>query len=165
MGEGAVRKAPAVMASVGLGSCVVLMLYDPGPRIGGLAHILLPSSPVRSAGGYGQQCRQNLIPGNSVYLYADTALRALFKEMTVLGASLGTLYARIAGGAKMFTDADQSGNGMGVRNILSIKRLLTREKIVLIGEDTGGCRGRSVDFHLDSGRVLVSTIGGVIREM
>lgn len=174
MGEGAVRRAPAVIASVGLGSCVVLMLYDPGQRIGGLAHILLPNSPVHSSGECGQrypdnwkrQRGENIAPPDKpVYLYADTALIALFKEMTCMGASSFNIYAMIAGGARMFSEDEPSVNGMGARNIMSIKKLLKREKISVIGEDTGGSQGRSVDFHLDSGRVMVRTVGGSIREI
>ena len=32
-----------VLLTVGLGSCVAIMLYDPTAKVGGLAHILLPS--------------------------------------------------------------------------------------------------------------------------
>ena len=38
----AVATADEVLVTVGLGSCVAIMLYDPDARIGGLAHILLP---------------------------------------------------------------------------------------------------------------------------
>jgi len=174
MGEGTVRRAPAVITSVGLGSCVVLMLYDPGSRIGGLAHILLPSSPVQSSCEYGQCYRDNeekqwgkmiAHPDKPPYLYADTALKALFKEMTCMGALSSNIYAMITGGARMFSDGEPTVNGMGARNIMSIKNLLKREKISVIGEDTGGSQGRSVDFHIDSGRVVVRTIEGVVREI
>jgi chemotaxis protein CheD len=165
MGEGTVERAPMVIASVGLGSCVVLMLYDPGARIGGLAHILLPGSPVRPAGENGQRDRHNPSPNQTAYLYADTALAVLFKKMTGMGATSSNIYAMIAGGARMFSDSEPSMNGMGARNIMSIKELLKKEKICLIGEDTGGSHGRSVNFHLDSGRVIVSTIGGTVREI
>ncbi|MBL8978615.1 MAG: chemotaxis protein CheD, partial [Gemmatimonadetes bacterium] len=35
--------ADAVLATLGLGSCVAVILFDPDRRIGGMAHILLPS--------------------------------------------------------------------------------------------------------------------------
>ena len=39
----AVASGNAVISTIGLGSCVAIMLYDGSSRIGGLAHILLPS--------------------------------------------------------------------------------------------------------------------------
>lgn len=164
MGEGAVTRAPAVIASVGLGSCVVLMLYDPGPRIGGLAHILLPRAPVKSVGATGPG-QIPMSPQAPAYLYADTALTALVTAMRGLGATVANMYAMIAGGARMFSDNEPTASGMGPRNIMSVKEHLKRAKICLIGEDTGGSHGRSVVFHLGSGRAVVWTIGGSTKEI
>ena len=35
-----------VIATIGLGSCVAIALYDPTARVGGLAHILLPDESM-----------------------------------------------------------------------------------------------------------------------
>ena len=51
------------------------------------------------------------------------------------------------------------------QNILSIRHILRGEQIPLVGEDTGGHHGRSVEFHLDSGRVIVTAIGKEDREV
>jgi chemotaxis protein CheD len=166
IGNGVVAKAPVVISSVGLGSCVALMLYDPGKHIGGLAHILLPCLPDHIGTGESSaelradtEDGRGIIGGNgkSIYLYADTALMALLKGMMGMGSSPDSIYANIAGGAKMFTDSDQSVNGMGSRNITSVTQFLKRERIPLIGHNTGGSQGRSVDFYLASGRVVIRT--------
>ena len=39
----AVANGDSIISTIGLGSCVAIMLYDGSSRIGGLAHILLPS--------------------------------------------------------------------------------------------------------------------------
>lgn len=44
MGKIAVEEHSAVLTSLGLGSCVGLALLDPEKQIGGLAHIMLPTS-------------------------------------------------------------------------------------------------------------------------
>ena len=49
IGEYRVARPPAVLVSLGLGSCVGVALYDPERKVGGLAHIMLPSS--NGAGG------------------------------------------------------------------------------------------------------------------
>ena len=157
VGEGVVRRAPVVFSSVGLGSCVVVTLYDTKRCIGGLAHIMLPGNRRRTT--------VPLSAENEVYHYADTAIVALLKEMTNKGASLSDIVAKIAGGAKMFADGEHYEKSIGGRNVTSIKQLLKREQISVVGEDTGASHGRNVDFHLDSGRVIISTIGGMDKEI
>ena len=205
VGEGVVRKAPAVFSSVGLGSCVAVTLYDTGRCIGGLAHIMLPGNRQGTTGwsgegkgeateydrrkkgirykapladvtsivltGKGCCCLDDPakaaehISLDEVYHYADTAIAALLKEMMNMGASPRNIVAKIAGGAKMFADGEQYDQSIGGRNVQSIKQLLKREKIPVLGEDIGGRQGRNVDFHLDSGRVMISTIGGTTMEI
>ncbi len=205
VGEGGVRRAPAVFSSVGLGSCVAVTFYDTTRCIGGLAHIMLPGSRrgttvrpgaekeretreekrkkgmryeapsadvtsvvLTSKGGC---CRSDPARAgehtslDEVYHYADTAIAALLKEMMNRGASPGNIVAKIAGGAKMFDDGEQYERSIGGRNVKSIQQLLKSEQIPVVGEDTGGSHGRNVDFHLDSGRVIISTIGGMNKEI
>ncbi len=206
VGKGVVRKAPVVFSSVGLGSCVVVTLYDAKRHIGGFAHILLPGNRQRTttlplstareretknerrkkgmryedalpqvpsivlttlSGG---RPRDSASAGEHMFLdetyhYTDTAIAALLAEMTRQGASLRDIAAKIAGGAKMFADGEHYEASIGGRNVKSVKQLLKKEKIPILGEDTGGDYGRNVDFHLDSGRVVVSTIGGMKKEI
>jgi chemotaxis protein CheD len=176
-GGGVVCRAPAVFSSVGLGSCVVVTFYDPRRCIGGLAHIMLPGSrretvvPVIVLTGKGSYCLNDQAKAGTntsldeVYHYADTAIVALLREMINMGVSLSNIVAKIAGGAKMFADGEHYEKSIGGRNVKAIKQLLKKEKIPVIGEDTGGNYGRNVDFYLDSGRVVISTIGGMNREI
>ena len=39
-----VGRAPDILISYGLGSCIGISLYDPQTKIGGLLHIMLPDS-------------------------------------------------------------------------------------------------------------------------
>jgi chemotaxis protein CheD len=45
MGEYQVAGAPVVLKSSGVGSCLVLCIYDRDKKIGGMVHAMLPSSP------------------------------------------------------------------------------------------------------------------------
>ena len=205
VGEGVVKRAPAVFSSVGLGSCVAVTFYDAKRCIGGLAHILLPGNRQGTTVPSGAEKRRETgeerrkkgikyeasLSGvasivltskggcclsdpakagehrslDEVYHYADTAIVALLKEMMNMGASLHNIVAKIAGGAKMFADGEHYEKSIGGRNVKSIKQLLKKEAIPVVGEDTGGSHGRNVDFYLDSGRVMISTIAGMNKEI
>ena len=39
-----------ILRTTGLGSCVGLTLYDPVTKIGGMAHVMLPSSAIAREG-------------------------------------------------------------------------------------------------------------------
>lgn len=155
MGEGIVSCAPHIIRSVGIGSCVAVTLYNPHLKIGGLAHIMFPESLTSHTLNFSA----------SAYQYADTAINTLLEEMSKKGAARGEISAKIAGGAKMFSSYSGFSAGIGEQNIKSIKALLETREIPLIGIDTGGNYGRSVEFYLDSGKVVVKAFGREDREI
>ena len=150
--EGAVAVAPAELEARGIGSCVVLVLYDPAIQAGGMAHILLPS----------EDGARSHPPG---FQYADTALAGLLEPLLRLGAKPSRLVAKLAGGARMFDFSEEPGATVGERNVSCLRALLKSSGIPLIGEDVGGSRGRSVRFELATGRLIVSTLGCVAHEI
>jgi len=152
MGKGAVTRAPHIISSSGLGSCVVVTLYDAKQKLGGLAHIMLPDSNSRNGCHPPYQC-------------ADTAIAALIEELRSKRASPRYIVAKLVGGAKMFLSSEDFSLGIGGQNIISIKHILKRKRIPVIGENTGGNYGRSVEFYLDSGKVMVKAIGREVKEI
>ena len=152
LGEGAVTSTPHFISSTGIGSCVVITLYDSRKQVGGLAHIMLPDS--------------NGINGRRPpYHCADTAIIALLRRLRSKGAVWENLVAKMIGGAQMFVCSNSSAPGIGKQNITNIKQMLDREQIPLMGEDIGGNCGRSVEFYLDSGKVIVRAIGKETMEI
>ena len=152
MGRGAVTRAPDIILCSGLGSCVAIALYDAQWRIGGLAHVMLPNS--NSLNGY-----------HPSYKYADTAIATLIKELQSMRATIHSMVAKLVGGARMFPSSDDFSPGIGEQNIASVKSILEQKRIPVIGENTGGDYGRSVEFYLDSGKVMVRAIGREDREI
>ena len=141
----AVGKGPTVISTIGLGSCVAIAIYDPQTRIGGMAHVLLPSEGLSR-----DKDNRAKFPG--------TAVPLLLEEMKKLGAR-GPYTAKLAGGSSMFGALIPSGGiNMGERNIVSSRQALADAGIPLAGQDVGGDYGRSVYFHLDDGRVLVRSL-------
>jgi chemotaxis protein CheD len=141
----AVANGESVISTLGLGSCVAIMLYDGSSRIGGLAHILLPSEGL------------SLDSGNRAK-FPSTAIPMLVEEMRKRGA-WGRPMAKIVGGASMFASLLPSGGiNMGERNVEATKRVLRLAEIPLVASDTGGEHGRSVYFHVSDGRVVVKSL-------
>lgn len=143
----AVRKGPLVLATIGLGSCVAIILYDRDTRIGGMAHILLPT-PAMS--------RETDNPAK----FPETIVPLMLAEMRELGVRAGSrVSAKIVGGASMFGQlVNGSGINVGERNVLATREVLASAGIPLLAEDTGLDYGRSVYFHLADGRVDVRSL-------
>jgi chemotaxis protein CheD len=142
------RAAPAdtVLVTVGLGSCVAVALHDPEARVGGLAHVLLPS-PALS--------RSEENPAK----FPQTAVPRLLELMVALGAARRRITARLAGGASMFGNISPAGTiQMGERNVVACRQVLEQLGVPLLGEAVGGDYGRTVRLDVTSGRVEVSSI-------
>lgn len=138
-----IARAPAVLKAYGLGSCLAIALYDPGQRIGGLVHSLLP-------------LHRKSNPRDVAPKYVDAAIRLMVEELILAGADPQRLQAKVAGGANMFeTEFLTLTNSIGVRNARSARETLLDLDIPLVGEEVGGNRGRTVEFDLATGRLLV----------
>lgn len=145
--QAAVGGADDTLVTLGLGSCVAILLHDAEARVGGLAHILLPEPALSRDQGNASK-------------FATTAVPALVKEMARLGARPGRLKARLVGGAAMFQTLMVPGSlNMGARNIIASRQALQAAGIPLVAEDVGGDYGRSVRFFVGAGKTTVSSVG------
>lgn len=138
--------ADGVIMTIGLGSCVAIVLHDAVARVGGLAHVLLPHESMSL-----DQSNPAKFPG--------TAVPLLLSEMRELGASHGRIRAKIAGGASMFANLIPAGGiNIGERNVVSVRAVLANLKVPIIAEDTGADYGRSVYLFVSDGRVEVRSL-------
>ncbi|WP_456471860.1 chemotaxis protein CheD [Methanocaldococcus sp.] len=133
-----VAKSPEILETL-LGSCVAIMLYDKGKKIGGMAHSVLPEAKTKNVRDPGK--------------YVNTAIPALITKMAVEGARPNKLIAKLAGGAHMFRSV--GGINVGERNIEMARKLLKEYRIPIVGEDVGGNSSRIVKFYLKDGKVEV----------
>lgn len=140
-------RAPHSLVTSGLGSCVGVCLWDEVTRVGGMAHVMLPSD--RSGR-----------PGQNPAKFADSAIALLVTTLLREGARQERLRAKIAGGAQMFAFAGQSDiMNIGARNVAAVEEELQRRGIRLVARDTGGNYGRTIVFHLATAALVVRTIG------
>ena len=148
-----VTKAPGILTTLGLGSCIGIALYDPSSKVAGLAHIMLPDSKA-------------IHNNTNVAKFADTAVVKLIADMERMGAKRSGIVAKIAGGAQMFNfDSTSDTLRVGDRNVEATKRMLMAHGIPLIAEETGSTFGRTVEIHSDDGRFVIKAIGQAIRTL
>jgi chemotaxis protein CheD len=148
IGEYCVGTGP--MTTIGLGSCIALILHNERCSLGGMAHVMLPESK-----GHNDR------PGK----FADSAVAVLLEEMEAQGSRRGSVTAKLVGGANMFGFNDNNLN-IGDRNIKAVHMVLQEYHIPVIAEDIGGKVGRSVlYFPQNHGTITVRKANGTCIEM
>jgi chemotaxis protein CheD len=143
----AAERGDGVLVTLGLGSCVAIMLHDAQARAGAMAHVLLPSlSLARDITNRAK--------------FPETAVPLLIERLKGLGADPRRLVAKLAGGASMFGQLVTPGTiQMGERNLLAARTALRAAAIPIVREAVGGERGRSVRFHVKDGRAEIRSVG------
>lgn len=148
MAEIKVGKHNERIVALGLGSCIGVCLFDSHHKMGGIAHIMLPTSQIA--------------PKNREIVlekFADTGVPLLVKSLKDIGAIPRALQAKIAGGAHMFGRIDNTQDHIGSRNAVAVKLILQKLGIPLIAEDVGGTVGRTVELNLEDMTVTVKIVG------
>jgi chemotaxis protein CheD len=139
MGKVVVSNNGVCLSTTGVGSCLVITLFDPQARLGAMAHTMLPSG---ASHGVSHSTK-----------YVDLAIDAMITQLEALGASTKNLEAKLVGGANMFPH-DQE-HDIGAENVAKAKKIFKKKGIQLIGEAVGGSHGRSVEFSVTSGGVTI----------
>lgn len=144
--EHKIAQSPDKLVTLGLGSCIGLVLYDPVVKIGGLVHIMLPTASMRTT-------------VTNRFKFADTAVTDMLDLLVKAGASRPRLRAKFAGGAHMFkTSGTVDIMNVGQRNIAMCHKMLEENRIKIDGEDTGGNSGRSIEFCCESCQLSIRTV-------
>lgn len=142
--EFAVTSEETTLKSYGLGSCLAVALFDDEAGVAGLAHVMLPSGD--EAGDDAEN------PGK----YADTAIRAMLRQMVERGATYTEVQAKIAGGSDMF-EFESFGDGVGDRNVQAAREELEKLGVPIVAEEVGGSKGRTVEFDSVTGTLSIRT--------
>lgn len=145
-----VVSAPEMLMTLGLGSCIGLVLYDQTAKVAGMVHIMLPDSR-----GAGEKALEK--PGK----FADTAVPVLINEVCAKGALRSRLKAKLAGGSQMFAlpGAETDFLAVGSRNAKETIDLLKKTGIPLVNSDVGGNKGRTVEFSTVTWMLTVKVLG------
>ena len=137
-GEYAAYDEDLLVATV-LGSCIACCLWDPGARVGGMNHFMLPDGDGDAGGRYGA-----------------FAMELLINALIKLGASRGTLQAKIFGGGRVM--ANMNAFDIGERNTRFARDYLQAEGIPITGQDVLGMHPRKLVFSPRSGQARVKKL-------
>ncbi len=139
--------SPDAITTLGLGSCVGIVLYDPVKKIAGMVHIMLPDST-------------KILNNDNRAKFADTGIDLLIKRMMEFGADRRLFIAKIAGGAQMFAFSNNSDMmRIGERNVEATKLKLQSLGIPIKAEDTGANYGRTIEFYPENGTLMIKSVG------
>ena len=139
--------SPDSIITLGLGSCVGVILYDPVKKIAGMLHAMLPDSTT---------IRNN----SNRPKFVDTGMEDLMEKMLQAGAVKSRMVAKLAGGAQMFGfNASNEMGRIGNKNVAASKAKLASLGIRLIAEDTGLNYGRTVEFFPETGKYVIRAVG------
>lgn len=139
--------SPDAITTLGLGSCVGIVLYDPIRKIAGMVHIMLPDST-------------KIINNSNKAKFADTGIDALIERLIKVGADRKVLISKIAGGAQMFAFGNNSDMmRIGERNVEATKAKLQELGICIKAEDTGANYGRTIEFYPEFGELHIKSVG------
>ena len=136
-----------VLATYSLGSCIGVTLYDAQKKIGGMLHFQLPTPRTKTA-----QNQKN------PFMFADSGLELLLKELIRLGVNKKNLEIKIAGGAQMLSDAKMFN--IGKRNHTAVRRIFWKHGMFISKEDVGGQSARTMFLDMKDGTVTIKSREG-----
>ena len=133
-----------LMITTLLGSCIAVCLYDPGSRVGGMNHFLLPdggdsSDLLSTSGRYG------------VY-----AMELLVNHIVKLGGARSQLRAKVFGGGNVIKSMTHSK--VGDQNVNFVMGYLKNEGIPIDATDVLDIYPRRVNFFPFTGRVMMKKL-------
>jgi len=128
------KKGRLTVDCIGVGVGVVL--YDRVKKVGVGLHVLAPRSAVPS-------------PPNPAK-YADSGVLHAIDMLAREGGIANPMVA-IAGGAAM--EGSLSGASMGSKVVEAVKEMLSKAKLSIAKEDTGGSKIRSILLDIDTGQI------------
>lgn len=128
-----------------LGSCVAACIRDPGARIGGMNHFMLPEAGRDSDSLLGAPAR-----------YGTYAMEMLINEVVKMGARRSALEAKVFGGGNVMRNLTMSN--VGTRNAEFVLKFLATERIPVLAQDLAQDYARKVYYYPQTGRVRLKMI-------
>ncbi len=154
LGEMQISNDPnTIMVCYGLGSCIGISFYDPIVKVGALAHIVLPDSML--ARNQNEEAK-----------FADSCIPLVTAKILQKGGAMSRLVVKIVGGAQVLQVAGLKNRfDIGSRNIEAVKEALKKANINLAAQEVGGNFGRTMQFYIGNGKVVIKTVGKGEKEI
>lgn len=129
-----------------LGSCVAVGMWDASVGIGGMIHFVLPRAPKN---GNADRSR-----------YGDSGIPLMVERLCALGVRPEDVRAKVFGGAGVLRGDDHNVGRLGMENVEMALRYLLDARIPIVAIETGGERGRKVQFDTRDGCAWVKQVQG-----
>lgn len=129
-----------------LGSCIGVALWDPEVKVGALLHFMLPDSSI-------DKTKATAKP----YMFADTGVPRMFKEIYKHGAKKERLKVYVVGGAQVMDDSGMFN--IGKRNQMIVQKMFWKNKVTVAKEDLGGSVNRTITLNVGTGAVKLKVSG------
>lgn len=134
-----------------LGSCIGVAIYDAQAGVGGMLHYMLPSSALDAV-----KAKRN------PFIFADTGIPELFRQVYALGGEKSRLKIFAAGGAEIM---EQEGIfNLGRQNYSALMQILNNNDVSIWKQAVGGYSNRTIKMEIASGNIYLHTSGlGEVR--
>ncbi len=139
-GELLFSKEPIIMKTI-LGSCVSVVIFDKKNKYGGMCHYIIPE----------------ISRGTNSVRFGDVAVPFLIKKFLNNGSLKPNMEVSIFGGAFML-DIEDTIFFTGENNIRIAHTYINKYKLFIKQEDTGGNKGRKIQFNSLTGEIISSYI-------
>jgi len=144
-----VRESDDLLTARGLGSCIGIAVYERTHRIAIMAHVMLPG-PAPDLPSLNQPAR-----------YAAQAVESILQAVEEFGGRPRDLVVKIAGGAQVIRLHGKDDRlQVGLRNTQAVRDAMTRRKLHIAAEQTGGSTGRTLTLHAATGHTTIRLVGG-----
>lgn len=155
MGESRLSTSGAPLRTIGLGSCLAVVIFAPATRFAGLAHCMLPTADDAASRDAAPDAWSS--PHHRAR-YVRTAIPDLVRQLQDAGA-VAPFTATLVGGACLFPSLAAGAVGdIAGANVTMARTLLAEMAVPVRAEDVGGHVGRSLVADPCTQRVLVHTI-------
>jgi chemotaxis protein CheD len=135
------------LVAFSIGSGIVVSIYDPLTRTGGMLSFVLPASSTMSP----EKAERH------PYMFADTGLSALLESFPDIGTKTENIKIVIAGGAQIM---DQKAEfNIGLKNYEAVTTFLMNNNLSIEHEDIGGISRRTLSLDIGSGCNIIQILG------
>lgn len=138
------NNALVTLSTYALGSCIGVVAYDPGVKVGGILHLMLPDSSISPDKATAQPA-----------MFANTGLPLFFRALNGLKADRSRLRIFVTGGACVLNSQDNfkigERNTKATLDFLSVNGFRPRQIV------TGGTTNRTVHLSISTGDMTLKT--------
>lgn len=147
MADYKICRPPQKISTLGLGSCLGVVLYDRTTHICGMAHVMLPDS-------------RKISKNHNRLKFVDTCLQDMYEELLKHDVKSQNLIAKVAGGSKMFCyETENEFFNIGMQNVAAVHKKLASWSVPILAEDVGNTYGRTILFDPETGELQIRIAG------